>query len=184
MTTDARSKYTQTMIRNSFIKLLNEKPLAQIKLKEVCELAGINRSTFYRYYQDTYDWAEKMEEECLKWAQSFTENMNNDNFEEILLHMLTATSENYELFNALFTSQNNTKFSEKVFNIFLEKASLEVNQWDSYFIISGWNGIIKCWIENGLKQTPQEVAAYMIKQLKKFIVDMPDSKITESIWKQ
>lgn len=184
MANDARSKYTQTMIRNSFIKLLNEKPLAQIKLKEVCELAGINRSTFYRYYQDTFDWAEKMEAECLKWAKSFTEKMNNDNFEEILLHMLTATSQNYELFQALFSSQNNTKFTEEVFNIFLKKASLKVNQWDSYFIVSGWNGTIKCWIENDLKQTPQEVAAYMIKQLKKFVIDTQDSEITKSIWKQ
>lgn len=179
MTTDARITYTKNMIRNSFIKLLNEKPLAQIRLKEVCELAGINRSTFYRYYQDIYDWYNKMETECLEWAQKFMQNMDKDNFQNVLIHMLTATSNNFELFNALFTKQNNKKFSENVFKIFLEKASISLNQWDSYFIIYGWDGIIKCWIDNGLKQSPQEIASYMIAQLNKTL--RPDTP--QSIWK-
>lgn len=179
MTTDARITYTKAMIRNSFIKLLNEKPLAQIKLKEVCELAGINRSTFYRYYQDIYDWYNKMETECLEWAQKFMQNMDKDNLQNILIYMLTATSNNFELFNALFNNQNNKKFSENVFKIFLEKASINLDQWDSYFIIYGWDGIIKCWIDNGLKQSPQEIASYMISQLNKTL--SPDTP--QSIWK-
>ena len=39
--------------------LVKEKPFHSITLKEVCERAEINRSTFYKHYKDTYDWKEQ-----------------------------------------------------------------------------------------------------------------------------
>lgn len=41
------SKFTRDAIKNSFIKLLNERPLSQIKVKDIVEDCGINRNTFY-----------------------------------------------------------------------------------------------------------------------------------------
>ena len=52
MKTDARVRYTVHMIQNIFLELLKEKPVAKITVKEICERAEINRSTFYKHYQD------------------------------------------------------------------------------------------------------------------------------------
>ena len=46
------SKFTRDAIKNSFIKLLNERPLSQIKVKDIVEDCGINRNTFYYYFHD------------------------------------------------------------------------------------------------------------------------------------
>ena len=46
------SKFTRDAIRNSFLKLLNERPLSQIKVKDIVEDCGINRNTFYYYFHD------------------------------------------------------------------------------------------------------------------------------------
>lgn len=43
MALDARVRYTKMMIRNRFVQLLEHKAFHEITLKEVCELAGINR---------------------------------------------------------------------------------------------------------------------------------------------
>lgn len=46
------SGFTRQAIRNSFIKLINEKPIAQITVKDIVEDCGINRNSFYYHYQD------------------------------------------------------------------------------------------------------------------------------------
>ena len=44
--------FTKQAIRNSFIKLINERPVAQITVKDIVEDCGINRNSFYYHYQD------------------------------------------------------------------------------------------------------------------------------------
>ncbi|EKC69722.1 TetR family HTH transcriptional regulator [human gut metagenome] len=39
------------------------KPLEKITVKELCESARINKSTFYAHYKDIYDLSDAMEEE-------------------------------------------------------------------------------------------------------------------------
>ncbi|MCR5324889.1 MAG: TetR/AcrR family transcriptional regulator [Lachnospiraceae bacterium] len=46
------SNFTQKAIRETFIELLNEKPLSQITVKMIVEKCGINRNSFYYHYQD------------------------------------------------------------------------------------------------------------------------------------
>lgn len=44
--------FTKKAIRNSFVKLLNEKPLKQISVRDIVDDCGVNRNTFYYYFQD------------------------------------------------------------------------------------------------------------------------------------
>ena len=58
---DHRVRVTQRLIREAFTGLLKEKPIQSISIKELCEVAGINRGTFYAHYRDIYDLREKIE---------------------------------------------------------------------------------------------------------------------------
>jgi len=51
---DARKRYTQMVLKQSFLKLLKEKPVNRITVKEVCALAQLNRATFYAHYSDCF----------------------------------------------------------------------------------------------------------------------------------
>ena len=51
---DKRTQYSKMALNNSLIKLLKKKPLHKIKIKEICEDAQVNRSTFYRYYGNQF----------------------------------------------------------------------------------------------------------------------------------
>lgn len=44
--------FTKKAIRESFIKLLNERPLNKITVKDIVEDCGVNRNSFYYHYQD------------------------------------------------------------------------------------------------------------------------------------
>lgn len=44
--------FAKKAIRDSFIKLLNERPLSQITVRDIVDACGVNRNTFYYYFQD------------------------------------------------------------------------------------------------------------------------------------
>ena len=44
-----RTAYTKTAIRRTFFELLEEKDFEKISVREICQRADINRSTFYRH---------------------------------------------------------------------------------------------------------------------------------------
>lgn len=46
------ANFTKQAIRTSFMKLLNEKPLGKISVRDIVEDCGINRNSFYYHYQD------------------------------------------------------------------------------------------------------------------------------------
>ncbi|MCD8118391.1 MAG: TetR/AcrR family transcriptional regulator [Lachnospiraceae bacterium] len=59
--TDAtRNKFIQ-----AFCELYRTKPISKITIKEITDLAGYNRSTFYQYFKDVYELLEYMENEMI-----------------------------------------------------------------------------------------------------------------------
>ena len=46
------ANFTEKAIKATFIKLLNEKPLSQITVKDIVKECGINRNSFYYHFQD------------------------------------------------------------------------------------------------------------------------------------
>lgn len=44
--------FAKREIKKSFIKLLNERPISQITVKEIVEDCGVNRNSFYYHFQD------------------------------------------------------------------------------------------------------------------------------------
>lgn len=65
---DLRIRKTRNSIINAFIELRSKKELERITIKELAELACINKATFYQHYKDIYDLSEKLEMEALTSA--------------------------------------------------------------------------------------------------------------------
>ena len=55
--TDPRASRTEALLRDAFIGLLEENRFETITVGEIAQRAKVNRSTFYRHYQDKYDFA-------------------------------------------------------------------------------------------------------------------------------
>ncbi len=62
---DLRIERTKRSIINAFIELRAKKPLEKITVKELSELALINKATFYSHYNDIYDLSEQLEKEAV-----------------------------------------------------------------------------------------------------------------------
>ena len=76
------SNLTKNAIKGSFLKLLNERPLGKITVKDIVTDCGINRNSFYYHYQDIPSLIEEIiREETDKIIQQYP---TISNFEECL----------------------------------------------------------------------------------------------------
>lgn len=62
---DIRIAKTRQSIINAFIGIRSHKELERITIKELCESAQINKSTFYSHYHDIYDLSDQLENEVV-----------------------------------------------------------------------------------------------------------------------
>ncbi len=60
-----RSQETKERFKKAFFTLYAERKIETITIKEVADLAGFNRGTFYLYYKSIYDLLQKTEQELL-----------------------------------------------------------------------------------------------------------------------
>lgn len=63
---DLRVERTKRNITNAFITMRAKKPIEKITVKEISDLAFINKATFYHHYKDIYDLSDKVEDEIIK----------------------------------------------------------------------------------------------------------------------
>ena len=59
------TEQTKLSLRNAFWQLYTKKPIEKISVKEITEVAGYNRGTFYLYYKDVYDILTQIETDIL-----------------------------------------------------------------------------------------------------------------------
>lgn len=78
--TDRRTRRTRAAITEAFVKLLNEKDISKITVREITDLADINRATFYLHYTDVYQVLEDIENEV---ASSFFQLIDKYDIKEI-----------------------------------------------------------------------------------------------------
>ena len=62
---DLRVKRTTKNIKDAFYELRKKKSVEKISVKELSELAMINKATFYLHYRDIYELSDKLENELI-----------------------------------------------------------------------------------------------------------------------
>ena len=104
--TDRRVLRTKKNIRQAFLHLLSEKSLSQITVKELSNLADINRKTFYMYYSNIEDILAELEDELvLKLVHVFEKELfqkemfNSYSFFENLNHTIQEDIDLYRILN-------------------------------------------------------------------------------------
>jgi len=58
-----RVAVTKRMVKEGLLRMLEKKPLEKVNITELCQEAGINRTTFYRYYELPRDILTEMQNE-------------------------------------------------------------------------------------------------------------------------
>ncbi len=177
---DARLRYTRMVIKNSFVELLKKKPINKITVKEICEMAEINRATFYKHYLDVYDLLNKLEQEFLTELQNDVQQSIEKNFIDTFILILVSIKANSELYITLFSQNGDPLFPNRIFCLCYEYIEVENSKhfqklspseltWLYYFIAQGCSGILTQWIKNGMVEPINEVADFTDKLIQNIL---------------
>lgn len=168
---DRRTRYTRDIIKNTFIELLEKKPINKISVASICEKADINRGTFYIHYRDVYDLQEQVEEEFFIDIMSDIEyaiSVRDIDFD--LTGLISTIRDNGRLCKILFGKNADTEFVKRM--IYEVKDKCIVSWHDRIttsnginldrlfsFVGNGAVGIIEDWIVRGMLESPEIIGA-------------------------
>ncbi|MGN7310958.1 TetR-like C-terminal domain-containing protein [Alkalicoccobacillus gibsonii] len=168
---DRRKRYTRHALKEALVALLKEKSISSITVKELCEMADINRSTFYGHYTDPYDLLEKISEEVVDDMYK-TLNQYNFNEEEEALQMtekiLEYAAEKSDLCQVLLSGSADTTFKRQVMELTqriimkdymkIMNVQEEISSYLPLLVLSGSIDAIENWLKNGQQESPKEMA--------------------------
>lgn len=143
-------KSNERVILDVFTRLLEEKDLRKITVKEICEDAHINRSTFYNHFEDVYGVLEKMwiiHEENILYIFSHTHSSSK---RENLRMILEYIKDNELFYRVSFHSPIFNRMSVGFETIFkqheINSSSLK-NRYQIEFIKQGMLSTIAYWLD-------------------------------------
>lgn len=115
-----RVALTKQLIYQAFFTLLKKKSIRQISIRELCEIAGINRTTFYNHYGSQYDVLAEMADNYLGEIAKAIENTDVKNKERVhsrvtlVLHVI---QDNPELSSMLMNNDPDETFAQRLFSL-------------------------------------------------------------------
>lgn len=167
-----RIKLTGQLLKNSLIKLMHTKSINTITIKEICEKAEINCSTFYLYYTDQYALLSEIEGELLSQARSHLQKIaSRYDSMEYLQALLSYIEENADIFRTLLCRQESLPFQTVLVEVSFQnlKQNLSLNcseQVESYvysYLIMGYLSMIKKWIEADFDMPSGDIACLIFQ---------------------
>ncbi len=162
------SKFTRQAIMYSMLKLLQEKSIDKITVKDICEMCEINRNTFYYYYSDIY----QVLEELLRTEteKSLKEKQENHSFYEDCLKKYHLILEYKKAVYHLYNSKNRDLILKYLYDItenYMEKYVLKevegkkLSAEDIQFIVDFYSnsmiGSILRWMQRGMMEKQEKL---------------------------
>ena len=157
---DIRIARTDRAIEQAFMELREKNPLEKIKIKDLCAMACINKSTFYAHYEDIYALADvvrnNLEQEVRTLYQDeVTLSFNSNNYLKLFRHI----EENQPFYRTYFKLGYDNQHQVVLYDRRLAEEYFD-NRFIPYhmeFFKGGLNTIIKLWLAGGCRETPEEM---------------------------
>ncbi len=188
---ESRYFNTAEKMDKAFLSLLEKKDFAYITVKEICEKAQVNRSTFYLHYETLGDLltesVEYMNKRFYAYMKgdraAFLRRIAHCSLDELylitpryLIPYLNYVRENKRF---ILTAISNTKTLQlektydklfrEVFTPILERygVSSEIREYMMSFYINGLMAIVTKWLDNDCEETPEYIADIMRRCVKR-----------------
>ena len=172
--TDRRVRKTKKLLLLALTALMSQKKINKITVKELTDLADVNRGTFYLYYKDIFDMVEQVENELFeKFSDAYNEFSSSAKSYQGMLSFFTFVfefvEENAEIckillgpdgdYNFIEMFKNTIKLHQPSIDDSLPRASLHYFR---PYIISGCLGVIQQWLDDDMKVPPKKMAVVVL----------------------
>ena len=157
-----------TYIITALLQLMQKKAFDRISITELCRKAGVSRMSFYRNF-------ESKEAVLNKWCARITDrfvaesgiNYRNNTMKEYFNTLFTHVLKYREM---SFILQKNGLLwivKDDIDRVFFETYRDVYDEYKMHFITGGIFNAYVLWIENGLRETPEELSLKLSEILEK-----------------
>lgn len=155
-----RKKESMERIEKIFIELLQTKALNEISVSDICKRAGLNRTTFYANYPDIYGLADAIRDKLEVavsdlYRDEITQGFNSNDYLKLFRHI----QENQIFYQTYFKLGYDNKYRIISYDTGLAKIHFQNKhiEYHMEFFKAGITQIIKMWLKNGCKESPEEM---------------------------
>ena len=121
------AQFTKKAILDSFVELISERPFDKITVKDIVTRCGVNRNTFYYYFEDVYALVDELFQ--VETQNILGSNADYETWQEAFLKGIDFVHNNrraiYHLYNSISHEQVETYLNKVTYNnilIFIKKS--------------------------------------------------------------
>lgn len=155
-----RRRMSCEKIEKVFVELLQTKELSEIRVSDICQQAGLNRTTFYANYPDVYGLADSIRDKlenslATLYAEEINAKVNTHNYLKLFRHI----QENQIFYRTYFKLGYDNHYKIVTYDDELAQKCFQGRfvEYHMEFFKSGLTQIIKMWLQNGCRETPEEM---------------------------
>ena len=170
---DRRVRRKKKLLTQALTQLLQEKQINEITVKELTDLADMNRGTFYLYYKDMFDMLEKIEDGMFEALDAIVSLHEHDDVSQqtkpILLDLFRFIQDNQEMCRVLLSPHGDMNFLHRLNEVVREKC---LKAWPNIrkekgeadfdyhysFVVFGCAGIIRAWVNRNCSESAEKMA--------------------------
>lgn len=171
MKPNQRIALTKELIHRALIELVKKQEIHKISIRELCNLAGINRTTFYNHYGSQYDVLSEIRDDYISDIASAIESADPSSRESVLRRVtlvLEYVANNLDISKLLIQNNIDETFVQRLFSLpkiedlLSESLSNLADPEDEKavvsFVVYGSYKLIQDWIAQGERSEPETMA--------------------------
>lgn len=154
---------TKKAIRETFISLLEDKPIQAITVKEITDACDISRGTFYFHYQDVYALLEELESDIMAEINDALTVEVLDAYQTVF-SIFSTLEKNMNFCLVLISKNCDISFLNKVkllvksrFEMLYKNCKFCISDKDKdiliAFIVNGFIGIAEAWLSDKSRES-------------------------------
>ena len=170
---DRRKRKSKNALKAAMFSLMQKKIISNISIRELCDLADVNRSTFYSNYGDINELVKDIHHDL--FMDMFYKNHSIEQIleefklkEDIVFEMIKYVEDNKNKINILFMNNENNQLEQNLLSFFMEACKINSMKYQtSYPFIyhtMAFFTLLHAWVYDNYPCSAKELANIIVHE--------------------
>lgn len=172
---DRRIRKSRNALKNSLFTLMKKKSISYISISELCELADVNRSTFYSNYGNITELLSDIHKDLFQamfsdYKPSISDFSTIETKKNTIYHMIHYVETHKNDITILFTNNENDLLEKNMLRLFMESCNINISDYSkSYPFIyhtMAFFTLLHTWVYNNYPCSAEQLTKIIVDESK------------------